>query len=79
MGHFYCPLPVHTSGTVQTVWDPLSSRQTDRLVSLLHSLIEDFPTVSIHSKPAQELLNAVTLKLRQTIDSDVYIPLFATK
>ena len=69
----------HCSALVESVWDPLSSSQTLRLVSLLKGLTQDFPTVSPEHKNTQTLLKAAVLKLRQAMDNDVFIPLIATK
>ena len=41
--------------------------------------MDDFPTVSTEQQSTRTLINAATLKLRQAIDNDVYIPLFASK
>lgn len=38
-------LLVKLSGVLEFVWDPLSVRQTDRAVALLHQLMDDYPTV----------------------------------
>ncbi len=68
-----------TLALVKNGWDPLSGVQTQRLVSLIQSLFDDYPTLSPHNKNGLSLINAVTLKLRQTIDGDVFVPLFAAK
>ena len=64
---------------VECVWDPLSSSQTLKLVSLLKGLVQDFPTVGSEHKNTQALLKAAVMKMRQAIDNDIFIPLIATK
>ena len=64
---------------VQCAWDPLSSSQTLRIVSLMKGLMQDFPTVSTEHKNTQALLKAAVVKLRQAMDNDIFIPLIATK
>ncbi|XP_033099376.1 PAX3- and PAX7-binding protein 1-like [Anneissia japonica] len=64
------------TGLVENVWDPMSTSQTHRLVTLVHKLSEDYPTVSTENKNTQELLTAVVVRMRKTLDDDVYMPLF---
>ncbi|XP_022100458.1 PAX3- and PAX7-binding protein 1-like [Acanthaster planci] len=61
---------------VKEVWDPVSSTQTNRLVSLIHKLVEDYPTVNSDSKNTRDLLKALVERMRRTLDEDVYMPLF---
>lgn len=62
---------------VEQVWDPLSSSQTSRLVTILQRLMKDYPTV-LHgeNKYTQELLKAIVLRNRRSIDEDLYLPLY---
>lgn len=62
---------------VEQVWDPLSSSQTVRLVSIIQRLMKDYPTV-LHgeNKYTQELLKAIVLRNRRSIDEDLYLPLY---
>lgn len=62
---------------VEQVWDPLSSSQTARLVSIIQRLMKDYPTV-LHgeNKYTQELLKAIVLRNRRSIDEDLYLPLY---
>lgn len=64
------------AGLLQHVWDPLSTSQTRRVVALIRRLAEDYPTVSAENKETQEMFTAILLRMRQSIDNDVYIPLF---
>ena len=61
------------------MWDPLSSSQTERAVSLLRRLMDDYPTVSPEQPSTQQLLSAATLRLREAVDNDVFIPLCSNK
>ncbi|XP_071955937.1 PAX3- and PAX7-binding protein 1-like [Antedon mediterranea] len=63
-------------GLVENVWDPMSTSQTHRLVTMVHKLSEDYPTVSTENKNTQTLLTAVVARMRKTLDDDVYMPLF---
>lgn len=38
---------------VDSLWDPLSSQQTQRLTRLVKTLIDDFPTVHADNKNTQ--------------------------
>ena len=42
---------------VEQVWDPLSAKQTRRLVTTIQGLICDYPSVSADSKQVQVCLN----------------------
>ncbi|XP_033833749.1 PAX3- and PAX7-binding protein 1 [Periophthalmus magnuspinnatus] len=62
---------------VEQVWDPMSSSQTAKLVSFIRRLMKDYPTV-LHgeNKFTQELLKAVVLRNRRSIDEDLFLPLY---
>ncbi|XP_051541621.1 PAX3- and PAX7-binding protein 1-like [Myxocyprinus asiaticus] len=59
------------------VWDPLSSSQTSRLVAFMQRLIKDYPTV-LHgeNRNTQELLRTIVMRIRRTLDDDIFLPLF---
>ncbi|XP_056592523.1 PAX3- and PAX7-binding protein 1 [Triplophysa dalaica] len=59
------------------VWDPLSSSQTSRLVAFMHRVIKDYPTV-LHgdNRNTQELLRIIVMRIRRTLDDDIFVPLF---
>ncbi|KAK2879658.1 PAX3- and PAX7-binding protein 1 [Channa argus] len=61
----------------EQVWDPLSSSQTARLVGFIHRLMKGYPTV-LHgdNRYTQEILKAVVLRTRRTLDEDVFLPLY---
>ncbi|XP_072302194.1 PAX3- and PAX7-binding protein 1 isoform X2 [Eucyclogobius newberryi] len=62
---------------VEQAWDPMSSSQTARLVSFIRRLMAEYPTV-LHgeNKFTQELLKAVVLRNRRSIDEDLLLPLY---
>ncbi|XP_073685556.1 PAX3- and PAX7-binding protein 1 [Garra rufa] len=59
------------------VWDPLSNSQTSRLVSFMQRLIKAYPTV-MHgdNRNTQELLRTIVMRIRRTLDDDIFLPLF---
>ncbi|XP_051539567.1 PAX3- and PAX7-binding protein 1-like isoform X1 [Myxocyprinus asiaticus] len=59
------------------VWDPLSNSQTSRLVAYMQRLIKDYPTV-LHgeNRNTQELLKTIVMRIRRTLDDDIFLPLF---
>lgn len=63
------------TGILQHAWDPLSSTQTTRVVSLIRQLAEDYPTVSAESKATQKLFSVVLQRIKQSTAEDVFIPL----
>ncbi|XP_059824681.1 PAX3- and PAX7-binding protein 1 isoform X2 [Hypanus sabinus] len=65
------------TGLAENVWDPLSTSQTSRLVKLLLKLIEGYPSVvNGENKYAQNLLKIIILRIRKSVDEDVYVPLY---
>ncbi|XP_058119129.1 PAX3- and PAX7-binding protein 1 isoform X2 [Anopheles coustani] len=61
---------------VEQCWDPLSTTQTFRLVRLLKRLARDYPSLRITCKPLRTLFQAILDKMKQSIDNDVFIPIF---
>lgn len=61
---------------VQRVWDPVSSKQTLALVNLMRRLIRDYPSMKPKSKFVRTLFTAVVDKMKDSIDNDVFIPIF---
>ncbi|XP_061155367.1 PAX3- and PAX7-binding protein 1 [Syngnathus typhle] len=61
----------------EQVWDPLSNSQTARLVAFIRRLMKGYPTV-LHgdNQYTRELLKTVVLRVRQTLDEDVFQPLY---
>lgn len=56
------------------VWNPMSSRQTTRLVRFLNCLLSTCPTLVDSSESLFELFKAMVLRLEQAIENDVFIP-----
>ncbi|XP_053669420.1 intron Large complex component GCFC2 [Anopheles marshallii] len=61
---------------VEQYWDPLSTTQTFRLVRLLKRFVRDYPSLKITCKSLRVLFQAILDKLKQSIDNDVFIPIF---
>ncbi|XP_067849290.1 PAX3- and PAX7-binding protein 1 [Heptranchias perlo] len=65
------------TGLAEKVWDPLSSSQTSRLVKLILKLVEGYPSVvNGENKYTQTLLKTIVLRIRKTVDEDVFVPLY---
>eukprot|EP00054_Salpingoeca_dolichothecata_P011416 m.63395 g.63395 ORF g.63395 m.63395 type:complete len:837 (-) comp19456_c0_seq2:102-2612(-) len=50
------------------VWDPLSTAQTERLRDLLECLMKDYPTVSKERELTKDMLNGLTVRIKQTVE-----------
>ncbi|XP_077198686.1 PAX3- and PAX7-binding protein 1 [Paroedura picta] len=61
----------------ENIWDPFSTTQTSRMVIITQKLINGYPSV-IHAenKNTQMLLKALLLRMRRTLDDDVFMPLY---
>ncbi|XP_038657586.1 PAX3- and PAX7-binding protein 1 [Scyliorhinus canicula] len=65
------------TGLAENDWDPLSSSQTSRLVKLMLKLVEGYPSVvNGENKYTQTLLKTIVLRIRKTVDEDVFVPLY---
>ncbi|XP_065056969.1 PAX3- and PAX7-binding protein 1-like isoform X2 [Rhopilema esculentum] len=62
---------------VKFVWDPLSKTQTKLLILHVQRLVDDYPTLQKQSKNTENLFTEIVKKIRNTIDSEIYIPLFS--
>jgi len=62
---------------VQTTFDTVSASQTSKLIDCLTKLIGDFPTLNAKSKQLRELLSAVVDLIKESLDNDVYIPIYS--
>lgn len=58
----------------QNVWDPISTAQTARLVTLAVRLTRDYPTINSRSKTLRAFLEAVVTRLNKTLEDDVFMP-----
>jgi len=61
---------------VRTGYDPLSSSSTRKLIGLLTHLISEFPTLTLRSKHLRLCFTNVTELIKDTLDQDVYIPMY---
>ncbi|XP_063249678.1 PAX3- and PAX7-binding protein 1 isoform X2 [Prinia subflava] len=61
----------------ENIWDPFSTTQTSRMVAIVQKLIEGYPSVvNAENKNTQMLLKALLLRMRRTLDDDVFMPLY---
>jgi len=63
-------------GLVKSGYDPLSHSQTLRLVALVSRLAADYPTLTPTSKHLRQLVTTVVDNIKESLDSDVYIPVY---
>ncbi|OXB54827.1 hypothetical protein ASZ78_003120 [Callipepla squamata] len=62
---------------VKNVWDPLSTSQTENLVQLCNKVFEkQVQSKSECSRTKQDLINMVVLRMKKSIEEDVFIPLY---
>ncbi|KAM5180015.1 PAX3- and PAX7-binding protein 1 isoform 2-T2 [Mantella aurantiaca] len=65
------------TGMAESVWDPFSSTQTKRLAAVMQKLINGYPTVvNSGNKNTEALLKALLIRMRRTLDDDVFMPLY---
>ncbi|XP_056016602.1 PAX3- and PAX7-binding protein 1-like isoform X2 [Ostrea edulis] len=62
--------------TAESIWDPLSTTQTSRLVNVISKLSRDYPCIQANNKATQYLLNAIVKRIRTTLEDDVFMPLY---
>ncbi|XP_050526915.1 PAX3- and PAX7-binding protein 1 [Daktulosphaira vitifoliae] len=61
---------------VVTQWDPLSSKQTKRFSAILKNILDNYPTIDPDSKLLMALLTNLVDRLRDSVDNDVFIPIY---
>ncbi|XP_029459437.1 PAX3- and PAX7-binding protein 1 [Rhinatrema bivittatum] len=65
------------AGIAEKVWDPFSTTQTSRMVAFTYKLINGYPSVvNAENKHTQAFLKALLMRMRTTLDNDVFMPLF---
>lgn len=64
------------NNVVDATWDPLSTSQTQRLVSLLSHLLQEYPSLVSSSKPLNNLLSTIVEKMKSVVENDVFIPIY---
>ncbi|XP_065597843.1 PAX3- and PAX7-binding protein 1 isoform X2 [Cyrtonyx montezumae] len=61
----------------ENIWDPFSTTQTSRMVAIVQKLVNGYPSVvNAENKNTQMLLKALLLRMRRTLDDDVFMPLY---
>jgi len=70
---------VNSLGYVDMVWDPVSKTQTHNLATLLHGLVDTYPTLNTSSKNTATLLKSISLRINVSLDEDTFMPLFANE
>ncbi|XP_048791286.1 intron Large complex component GCFC2 isoform X1 [Lagopus muta] len=64
---------------VKSVWDPLSTSQTENLTQLCHNVFEQQVLCrSERSQARQDLINGVVLSMKKSVEEDVFIPVYPT-
>lgn len=61
---------------IESVWDPMSTTQTFRLVKLISRLGRDYPSMRPNSKALRNMFTALLEKIKSSIENDVFIPIF---
>ncbi|XP_074009520.1 intron Large complex component GCFC2 isoform X2 [Numenius arquata] len=65
------------TGFVKNVWDPLSTSQTKNLVQLCKNLLEkQVLSQNECSRAKEDLINMVVLRMKKSVEEDVFIPLY---
>ncbi|XP_075271054.1 intron Large complex component GCFC2 isoform X2 [Opisthocomus hoazin] len=62
---------------VKSVWDPLSTSQTKNLVQLCNNIFEkQVLSKNECSRAKEDLINMVVLRMKKSVEEDVFIPLY---
>ncbi|KAM6280930.1 intron Large complex component GCFC2 [Porphyrio hochstetteri] len=62
---------------VKNVWDPLSTSQTKNVVQLCSNIFEkQVLSKSERSQAKEDLMNMVVLRMKKSVEEDVFIPLY---
>ncbi|CAN8204980.1 unnamed protein product [Coccothraustes coccothraustes] len=62
---------------VKSVWDPLSTSQTKNLVQLCNNIFgKQILSKNESSRAREDLMNTVVLRMKKSIEEDVFIPLY---
>ncbi|XP_071438008.1 PAX3- and PAX7-binding protein 1-like isoform X1 [Pithys albifrons albifrons] len=61
----------------ENIWDPFSTTQTCRVVAIVQKPVDGYPSVvNAENKNTQMLLKALLLRMRRTLDADVFMPFY---
>lgn len=63
-------------GIIEARWDPMSGSQTRGLVNALNRLIDEY-SISPTSKPMHSVMETVLTRFRDTLENDIYVPIYA--
>ncbi|XP_039577556.1 intron Large complex component GCFC2 [Passer montanus] len=62
---------------VKSVWDPLSTSQTKNLVQLCNNIFgKQILSKNESSRAREDLMNTVVLRMKKSVEEDVFIPLY---
>ncbi|KAM7026526.1 intron Large complex component GCFC2 [Passerculus sandwichensis] len=62
---------------VKSVWDPLSTSQTKNLVQLCNNIFgKQILAKNESSRAREDLMNTVVLRMKKSVEEDVFIPLY---
>ncbi|KAM7060976.1 intron Large complex component GCFC2 [Acridotheres tristis] len=62
---------------VKSVWDPLSTSQTKNLVQLCNNIFgKQILSKNEPSRAREDLMNTVVLRMKKSVEEDVFIPLY---
>ncbi|XP_064506741.1 intron Large complex component GCFC2 isoform X2 [Pseudopipra pipra] len=62
---------------VKSVWDPLSTSQTKNLVQLCNNIFgKQVLSKNESSRAREDLMNTVVLRMKKSVEEDVFIPLY---
>ncbi|XP_015374391.1 PREDICTED: PAX3- and PAX7-binding protein 1 isoform X1 [Diuraphis noxia] len=60
---------------VTSQWDPLSSKQTKHICSVVKHILDVYPTIDPDSKLLMMLMTNIVDRIRDAVDYDVFIPI----
>lgn len=60
---------------VTSQWDPLSSKQTKHICSIVKHILDMYPTIDPDSKLLMMLMTNIVDRIRDAVDYDVFIPI----
>ena len=62
---------------VENVWKVSSISQSKNLSIIIKDLLQNYPTLTPESKKVQKLVDALMVKIDQSISEDIFIPLYS--
>ena len=61
----------------ESYYDPISTSQTIKFTEIVRKLINDYSTVNYKSTNTKKLIEAISARIKKSLDNDVYIPLYS--